>query len=170
MSTQKTARGVVNRPRKKKFELNDEQRQEIREAFELFDSDKNSIIDLHEMKVAMRALGFEVRKEEVVRLVEDVHGVDGAQRGVSLTDFTEIMTDKYSTRDPRVEMQKAFQLFDDGNTGRISLRNLRRVARELNENLSDEELQAMIDEFDKDQDGAISEEEFMSIMLNDDDF
>jgi Ca2+-binding EF-hand superfamily protein len=30
---------------------------------------------------------------------------------------------------------------------------LRRVARELGENLSDDELQAMIDEFDKDQDG-----------------
>lgn len=37
--------------------------------------------------------------------------------------------------------------------GRISLKNLRRVARELGENLTDDELQAMIDEFDKDQDG-----------------
>eukprot|EP00759_Apiculatamorpha_spiralis_P007551 PhF_6_TR14729/c0_g1_i1/m.23154/K16466/CETN3, CDC31; centrin-3 len=157
-------------PRKKKFELNEEQRQEIREAFELFDSDKNGLIDLHEMKVAMRALGFEVRKEEVVRLVEDVHRGDTTQRGVTLSDFTEVMTEKYSTRDPRVEMQKAFQLFDDDNTGKISLRNLRRVARELGENLSDEELQAMIDEFDKDQDGSINEEEFMNIMLNDDDF
>jgi len=156
--------------RKKKFELNEEQRQEIREAFELFDSDKNGIIDLHEMKVVMRALGFEVRKEEVVRLVEDVHRGDTSQRGVTLPDFTEIMTEKYSIRDPRIEMQKAFQLFDDDNTGKISLRNLRRVARELGENLSDEELQAMIDEFDKDQDGAINEEEFMGIMLNDDDF
>jgi len=44
------------------------------------------------------------------------------------------------------------------------LRNLRRVARELGENLSDEELQAMIDEFDKDGDGAINESEFLGIM------
>ena len=33
-------------------------------------------------------------------------------------------------------------------TGSINLRNLRRVARELGENMSDEELRAMIDEFD----------------------
>ena len=38
------------------------------------------------------------------------------------------------------------------------------MARELGENLSDDELQAMIDEFDKDGDGEISENEFLAIM------
>ena len=44
------------------------------------------------------------------------------------------------------------------------MRNLRRVARELGENLSDDELQAMIDEFDKYGDGEINENEFLGIM------
>ena len=34
----------------------------------------------------------------------------------------------------------------------------------MQENLSDEELQAMIDEFDKDGDGEINEAEFLAIM------
>jgi DNA-directed RNA polymerase beta' subunit len=38
------------------------------------------------------------------------------------------------------------------------------VARELGEVLSDDELQAMIDEFDKNQDGVIDESEFLGIM------
>lgn len=61
-------------------------------------------------------------------------------------------------------MLKAFRLFDDDNTGKISLKNLRRVARELGETMTDDELQEMIDEADRDGDGEISEEEFVRIM------
>lgn len=62
--------------RKQKFELTEDQRQEIKEAFDLFDTDKNGAIDAHEMKVAMRALGFEVKKDEVLRILDE-HGDDG---------------------------------------------------------------------------------------------
>ncbi|KAH8848624.1 Centrin-3 [Schistosoma japonicum] len=36
--------------------------------------------------------------------------------------------------------------------------------RELGENLSDQELRAMIEEFDQDGDGALNLEEFMALM------
>ena len=74
------------------------------------------------------------------------------------------MTGKIAERDPREEILKAFRLFDDDSTGKISLKNLKRVARELGQTMTEEELQQMIDEADRDGDGEINEEEFIRIM------
>lgn len=83
---------------------------------------------------------------------------------IEYSDFADLMSVKIAERDPREEILKAFKLFDDDGTGRISLKNLRRVARELGEVMTDEELQEMIDEADRDGDGEINEEEFIRIM------
>ncbi|KAI9199234.1 uncharacterized protein BJ171DRAFT_519260 [Polychytrium aggregatum] len=143
-------------------ELTDEQKLEIKEAFELFDTDKDNALDYHELKVAMRALGFDVKKADVLKIIRE-HDKSG-QGLVEFEDFNKVMTERILDRDPIEEIRKAFQLFDDDNTGKITLRNLRRVAKEIGENMDDEELQAMIDEFDLDQDGEINEQEFIAIM------
>lgn len=52
--------------------MNDEQKQEIREAFDLFDADGSGTIDVKELKVAMRALGFEPKKEEIKKMISDI--------------------------------------------------------------------------------------------------
>jgi Ca2+-binding EF-hand superfamily protein len=83
---------------------------------------------------------------------------------VDFTEFLDIMTSKIGDRDSREEMIKAFRLFDDDETGKISFRNLKRVALELGESISDEELQEMIDEADRDGDGEVSQDEFIKIM------
>ncbi|KAM6987066.1 centrin-3 [Aplochiton taeniatus] len=151
--------------RKKRRELTEEQKNEIKEAFELFDTDKDKEIDYHELKVAMRALGFEVKKVDVLKILKD-YDRQGSGK-ITFDDFNEVVTDRMLERDPKEEMLKAFKLFDDDESGKISLRNLRRVARELGENITDEELRSMIDEFDTDGDGEINQEEFVSIMTGD---
>ncbi|XP_039074153.1 centrin-1 [Hyaena hyaena] len=145
-----------------KPELTEDQKQEVREAFDLFDADGSGTIDVKELKVAMRALGFEPKKEEMKKMISEVDK-EGTGK-ISFNDFLAVMTQKMAEKDTKEEILKAFRLFDDDETGKISFKNLKRVANELGENLTDEELQEMIDEADRDGDGEVNEEEFLRIM------
>ncbi|XP_016020030.1 centrin-1 [Rousettus aegyptiacus] len=145
-----------------KPELTEDQKQEVREAFDLFDADGSGTIDVKELKVAMRALGFEPRKEEMKKMISEVDK-EGTGK-ISFNDFLAVMTQKMAEKDTKEEILKAFRLFDDDETGKISFKNLKRVSHELGENLTDEELQEMIDEADRDGDGEVNEEEFLRIM------
>lgn len=119
-------------------------------------------IDVKELRVAMRALGFEPKKDEIRMMLSGLNK-DGSDT-IDFSEFLDLMTSKMGERDSREEILKAFRLFDDDDTGKISFKNLKRVAKELGENMTDEELQEMIDEADRDGDGEISEEEFLRIM------
>ena len=57
---------------KPKFGLDGEQLEEVREAFNLFDTDGSGSIEVKELKAAMRALGFQVKKAEIRKMVADV--------------------------------------------------------------------------------------------------
>ncbi|KAL9138920.1 centrin [Amphidinium carterae] len=134
-----------------------------KQAFDLFDTDGSGEIDAKELKV-MRALGFEPKKEEIQKMISDVDD-DGMSGSIGYDEFLKMMTHKILNRDPKDEILKAFRLFDDDETGKISFKNLKRVAKdELGERMTDEELQEMVDEADRDGDGEVNEEEFLRIM------
>merc|ERR1712162_82815 len=143
-------------------DLTPQQITEIREAFDLFDTDGSGAIDAKELKVAMRALGFEPKKDEIRKMISDIDkDGDGT---IDFDEFMMMMTAKMSEKDTREEICKAFRLFDDDKTGKISFKNLKRVAKELGETMTDEELMEMVDEADRDGDGEINEDEFLRIM------
>jgi Ca2+-binding EF-hand superfamily protein len=135
--------------------------EEIREAFNYFDKDGSGTIDVNELKQAMQELGFEAKNQTVYRMIQDLDK-DGSGQ-IDFDEFLDMMCARVNKDHPE-DNKKIFRLFDDDSTGKISLKNLRRVAHELGEDLSDEQLRDMIARADMDGDGEINEEEFIRVM------
>eukprot|EP01029_Cantina_marsupialis_P028283 TRINITY_DN775963_c0_g1_i1.p1 TRINITY_DN775963_c0_g1~~TRINITY_DN775963_c0_g1_i1.p1 ORF type:complete len:161 (+),score=54.48 TRINITY_DN775963_c0_g1_i1:87-569(+) len=151
--------------RNKKYErpgLSNEEIEEIREAFNLFDTDGSGSIDPKELKAAMQSLGFEAKNATIYQMIGDIDK-DGSGN-IDFDEFLDMMTAKMSDKDSKEDVRKVFNLFDDDQTGKVSLRNLKRVAKELGETMTDGELMEMIERADTDNDGEISFDEFYAIM------
>ena len=157
-----------------KFVLNDDQVNLLREAFELFDMEKSGRIDYHELKLTLKAFGFDVKKQEILNIMKKFEenseedfgnpNLNHRHNKIFFDQFIEIMTEKFSERDPREEAIMAFDLFDEERKGKINMKNLKKAVKELNENLTEYELKAIIEEFDTDNDGYITKEDFIKIM------
>ena len=157
-----TRRAHLARSQAPRLELSDQQRNEIRQAFDLFDSEGQGVIDANALKVVLRALGFEPRKEQVKQMIASV---DSSERGlIDFNEFLELLLQKMSEKDTKEDAMRAFRQFDLDHQGRISFANLQAVARELGETMTDEEISEMITAADLDKDGFISEEEFLRIL------
>merc|ERR1712166_1641569 len=77
-------------------ELTIEQKQEIHKVFNLYDTDKSGSIDAKELKVAMRALGFEPKQEEIIKMILDI---DKDRSGtIDYQEFLEMMRAKMGGR------------------------------------------------------------------------
>jgi len=143
-------------------ELTDQQKAEIKEAFDLFDMDGSGEIDTQEMHVAMRALGLEPSKEETQQFLSKADSDDSGLIGYR--EFEKLMSQKLLKVDPLDEVVRVFRLLDSDQTGKISFDNLNKVAKEIGPGFTDDKVQDMIDTADKDGDGEINLDEFMDVM------
>jgi len=81
-----------HKEKEKKIELSEEQIQEIKDAFNLFDTDGSGSIDAKELHVAMTALGFEPKKEEILLMITEIDK-DGSGT-IEFEEFLSMMTEK----------------------------------------------------------------------------
>ena len=134
----------------------DEQIDEIREAFNLFDSDGSGAINYKELKAAMKALGFDTSKDEMEKIIKQVDA-DGSGQ-IEFPEFMLMMTGNMSKIDSREEILKLFARFDRTAKGYIDLDDLKHVAKELGHDVPDFHLQQML--ILVGTDGFVSREQF----------
>jgi len=145
-----------------KMLLTAKQKSDIADAFNAFDVAGTGFMDIIDLRVALKALGFQARMEEMHKLFGEYD--TGNTGRLCYSDFMNIIEQKLGENDSKDDLLKTFRLFDKLDVGRISFQNLRDVCDELGEGLNDEEIAEMIAEADLDDDGAVNEEEFLKIL------
>jgi len=141
-------------------------REDIEEAFNKVDSSGTGFVSIKRLKMVMRIMRLEPRQCEVDLLVKKMLSNEAArsvnQDEFSFEELVFVLEDKI--RDNETDLGSVFRLFDTGGKGFISVSDLRRISKELGENLNDAELEEMIDGADFSRTGKVTESDFNKIM------
>ncbi|KAJ3015500.1 UNVERIFIED_CONTAM: Calcium-binding component of the spindle pole body (SPB) half-bridge [Siphonaria sp. JEL0065] len=174
---------IARRPHKGFYDITTAQAQEIRDVFDLFDTDGETFqpillnpsynvsssltgsasIDPSELRIVMRALGFNLTQGEVLEITKWFDKGEDEDQALSFEEFLYVMAVKLSQKDETAEIKASFALFDVDKRGKIGMRELRKVARDLGDSLTDEDVLMMIQENDFDGDGELGESDWAKI-------
>ena len=145
--------------------MSQEETDDLREAFGLFDTDGDGVITTAELGLVMKSLGRVLSRRQLKELmaIADADG-NGTLEFEELIELMEKNTVKTTFLD---EMKKAFCHFDKDGNGYISPLELRKAMLRMKIKLSKVEFVLMLRRVDTDKDGQISFKEFIVMMLSD---
>ncbi|XP_012282430.1 troponin C isoform X1 [Orussus abietinus] len=146
-------------------ELPAEQIAVLRKAFDSFDREKSGSIPTDMVADILRLMGQPFNKKILDELIEEV---DADKSGrLEFEEFVTLAAKFIVEEDAEAlekELREAFRLYDKEGNGYIPTTCLREILRELDDQLTDEELDIMIEEIDSDGSGTVDFDEFMEMM------
>jgi Ca2+-binding EF-hand superfamily protein len=152
--------------------LSEDQEIQIKEIFELFDTDGGGFMDRQELAVAMYALGFQnanLKGKALAHASEKLlDTIDSdLSKSVSLEEFTKLMKGELLLADPLEEIKTVFAGLcgmEASDPGVINISKLRTASLQFNVRLSEKELHMMLDEVDHDGSATVDQSEFIRVM------
>ena len=138
--------------------LDEDEILEIKEAFDLFDPERTGMISPKELKDTMDSLGFDEKSKIIYEMLDQFDNNMDAK--IDFGEFMDLMTAKMSDNDSKDDIRKVFKLFDEGGNGYVTITDLKRITKELGENLDENEMNEMIERADSDGDGKVSFDDF----------
>ncbi|KAF2161508.1 hypothetical protein M409DRAFT_28235 [Zasmidium cellare ATCC 36951] len=135
---------------------------ELQEAFKAFDKNGDGEITAEELGDVMRSLGLNPTDSELKDMIGEVD-VDNTG-SIDIHEFVTMMSHKLADTDYDQELRDAFRVFDRDGSGTISTDELKKVMVALGEDLSDAEIEQMMQEADVDRSGTVDFEEFAKLM------
>uniref|UniRef100_F6Y7K6 Calmodulin-like protein 4 n=2 Tax=Callithrix jacchus TaxID=9483 RepID=F6Y7K6_CALJA len=145
-------------PRMAKF-LSQDQINEYKECFSLYDKRQRGKIKASDLMVAMRCLGASPTPGEVQRHLH-THGIDGNGE-LDFSTFLTIMHMQIKQEDPKKEILLAMLMADKEKKGYIMASDLRSKLTRLGEKLTHKEVDDLFREADIEPNGKVKYDEFI---------
>ena len=138
---------------------------EIKKAFEFFDSNGNGKINAREIREAMQSIGYDDNNPNVYQIVSELDTpMNSKTGGASFDDFCKSVNNRIPERESDEELRKVFKLFlENPNDSTTTLASIKKVADELGENFEEAELNAMLNKASK-SGAELSFDDFVSFM------
>jgi len=143
-------------------QLSEEQIADLKHAFDSLDKDRKGHISTGDLGSIMKSLGQELPEDELQEMIRSID-TDGNGE-IDFDEFLELMANKMAGGDEEAELQETFKYFDQGGKGYITRENLKEAMAKMGNNLSEIEVDDMINEADIDGDGTIDYGEFVKMM------
>ena len=142
-----------------------EENDDLRQAFDLFDVKENGKIDPNEIKETMKQLGFDAKNPTIFQIIEDLDTPESKKNGgISFSQFSESMNKRLGDKESKEGARRIFDLFvDDTKAEYIPIESLKKIAKELGDKSSDDQLKDMIECASKNN-GQLSFDDFYYII------
>ena len=139
----------------------EDQINDFRDAFTLFDDRGDDKIHKSHLGEVVRALGLNPTEADIKRCLKDL----SADR-ISFEQFLPIFEDLSKKKDPSTEEDfiEGLRVFDKDSSGMINSAELRHLLTTLGERLSDEEVEQLLAGLE-DKHGNVNYEEFVRMLL-----
>ncbi|XP_063711098.1 uncharacterized protein LOC134839469 isoform X2 [Symsagittifera roscoffensis] len=142
--------------------LTDEQIEEFRKAFKIFDKDGDGNVSTDELGKVMRELGQNPSEDELQEMIEEIDKDGNGE--IDFDEFLEMMAKQMNGPSLDQEIEEAWKLFNTQQLPTITKQHIRRVMERLTDYMTNEDLEVILGHVEVDGEDQITFEAFSNMM------
>jgi len=147
-------------------QLDEEQLEQFRKYFDMFDKEKQGFIHASQVGQILRTMGQAFEERDLKKLIKQFDS-DGSGE-IEFEEFAAMVATFVNSGEDKdkieEELREAFRLYDKEGQGYISTMVLRDILRAIDDAITEDELDEMIAEIDQDGSGTVDFDEFKEMM------